>query len=167
MTNWRNVLCLFFSQRHRENPLGIFRSAAVERYERWARTQGCQVIMRKIRIHARKAIPRRIKNTQSGNMGIKIKKKIVLPIFLQIFLWNYIFSNCFNILITNFRFANTKLYTTPQQEYAYASKLALHSCDNSQLWVKSALSNTYIWRDRNVISEKGMIERAARIISII
>ncbi len=40
---------------------------------------------------------------------------------------------------------NTKLYTTPQKEHAYTSKLALHSCDDSQLRVKTAFCiNTYM-----------------------
>ncbi len=47
------------------------------------------------------------------------------------------FANFFDILITNFRFTDTKLYTTPLQEHAHISMLTLHRCDNSQSWVKN------------------------------
>ncbi len=46
------------------------------------------------------------------------------------------FQIVFDILITKFRFTDTKLFTTPQQEQDQTSKLALHSCDDSQLQVK-------------------------------
>ncbi len=42
----------------------------------------------------------------------------------------------FDILITKFRFTDTKLFITLLQEYAHTSMLALHNCDDSQLWVK-------------------------------
>ncbi len=34
-----------------------------------------------------------------------------------------------------------KLYTTPLQEHAHAPMLVLHSCDDSQLWVKNVEKN--------------------------
>ncbi len=63
------------------------------------RSQGCQVIMWKIRENVWKAIRRRLKNPQVGNMGIKIKEE-TSPVknFFKIFslnIRNLIFFNFF------------------------------------------------------------------------
>ncbi len=85
------------------------------------RNQGCQVIMRKIRIHVWRASRGRLKNPYVGNMGIKIKEK-TSPVknFLPFF-YKYTEFNFFDILIT-------KLYITSLKEYAHTSILAFHTC---------------------------------------
>ncbi len=60
--------------------------------------------------------------------GKTSQRKIFLPFFLEIYGIKP-FSKFFYVLITKLRFTNTKLYTTPLQEYAHTSMLALHTCD--------------------------------------
>ncbi len=64
-----------------------------------ARGQGCQVIMRNIRVHVWKVICRRPKNPYVGNMGIKIKGKTsTANNFFTAFplnIWNIIFFKFF------------------------------------------------------------------------
>ncbi len=79
-------------------------------------------------------------------MGIKIKGKILRAknfcTDFSLNIWNFIFFNFFlDILITKFRFTDTKLNAIPLQEHAHTSMLALHSCNDSQLWVKNVEKN--------------------------
>ncbi len=77
-------------------------------------------------------------------MGIKIKGKKFFKDF-SLNIRNFIFfSIFFDILIKKFRFTDIKLYTIPQQEHSHTSTLALHRCDDSQLWVKNVEKNQKI-----------------------
>ncbi len=62
--------------------------------------QSCQVIMRKFRVHVRKAIRRRLKNPTVCNTGIKIKRKTLPAKNFLPFFYKYTEFNFFHIFLT-------------------------------------------------------------------